>query len=310
MDRTSSAALQEEGERLKVAIIKFIQGWPTNEHGHEIEFDDIDPERGRATREFIDRTRAWFNAVKIQVLPYVVQDSSYLYYALRAVEASLKGRRYVRPHPSSSGQATVKVVQNDPLQRMMGSYVAPPGDSEAASTAERACRAAEMAINDVLSLVRSVPVAILESVEKDTSAPVKIWQNTVFVIMWMDPAKPDLEDVINAVKEVCADFSLRAVRADDVEHQGQITEVILDHIRRSEFLIADLTGERPNVYYEVGFAHAIGKRPILFRRIGTPLHFDLSVHNVPEYKNVTELRSRLYKRLEAILGRSGASGAL
>lgn len=31
--------------------------------------------------------------------------------------------------------------------------------------------------------------------------------------------------------------------------------------------------------------------------------FDLSVHNVPEYKNITELKELLTKRFEAILGR-------
>lgn len=118
--------------------------------------------------------------------------------------------------------------------------------------------------------------------------------------MWMDPERPELEDVHVAIKEVCKSFGIDATRADDIQRNDLITEQVLEKIRTSEFVIADLTGERPNVYYEVGHAHAIGKRPILVRRKGSTLHFDLSVHNVREYKNTTELRELLSRRLEAL----------
>jgi hypothetical protein len=126
---------------------------------------------------------------------------------------------------------------------------------------------------------------------------------TAFILMSMDPTNPGLDDVVEGVREVFREFKIKATRADEIEHQDVITDVVLNGIRSSEFLLADLTGERPNVYYEVGFAHAMGKRPILYRKEGTPLHFDLAGHNVRTYKNVTDLKALLRKRLAAMTGK-------
>jgi nucleoside 2-deoxyribosyltransferase len=124
--------------------------------------------------------------------------------------------------------------------------------------------------------------------------------------MWMDKAQPALTDVADAVKEVCAQFGIRAVRADDIQHDGLITQRVLDEIKTAEFRFADLSGNRPNVYYEVGYAHALGRRVILFRKSGTGLHFDLAGYNCPEYENLHELKDHLTKRLRTLTGKEPA----
>ena len=161
---------------------------------------------------------------------------------------------------------------------------------------------ADRLMDEALSLILSVPLPPTDRRQVQRT----LVGNNAFVVMPMNRDQSDLAAIYDAIKEVCLRFGIQTLRADDIKHQESITEVVLQKILESEIVIADLTNARANVYYEVGFAHALNRRRILFRKAGTEIHFSLSVHNVPEYKNLVDLKRLLHQRLEAILGRQVA----
>lgn len=166
--------------------------------------------------------------------------------------------------------------------------------------------AAGQAMSNALRIVRTAASGVANTAGQ-LPATKHLVHNTAFILMWMDPERPELEDVYHVAKSVFWEFGIDARRADKIQQSTRITDLVLNWIRRAEFVFADLTGERPNVYYEVGYAHAIGKEPLLFRRDGTRLHFDLALHNVPKYRNTTHLGELLRERLRDLRGETEAA---
>lgn len=65
---------------------------------------------------------------------------------------------------------------------------------------------------------------------------------------------------------------------------GNIMNNVWMDIRRSDVLLADLTGMNPNVFYELGLAHALGKETILMKQISVdPVPFDVQSYKYCEY---------------------------
>lgn len=187
--------------------------------------------------------------------------------------------------------------------------VRPAGQSESYPAwpdgANRAFLRAMDTVAGIFELLEASPESPSES-GLSLSGATKYRPNTVFVMMWIDPSNPALEDIYDTVKTSCAKFGLKAIRADEIEHEEVITEKILAEIKTSEFLIADLTGERPSVYYEIGYAHSLGRRVIMYRQQGVRIHFDLAAYNCPEYRNNSDLREKLLRRLEEVTNRRGS----
>src|SRR5437763_1491957 len=76
---------------------------------------------------------------------------------------------------------------------------------------------------------------------------------------------------------VCQEFGFDCVRGDDVYNNGLIIEDISRSIREASVVIADVTPNNPNVFYEVGFSHGLNKPTILLSdRKRDSLPFDVS----------------------------------
>ena len=127
-------------------------------------------------------------------------------------------------------------------------------------------------------------------------------EGLVFVIMPLSGA--DMDDVYSAIRDECTKLALRAQRADENAGSGIILSEITELIEDAEFLICDLTRERPNVYYELGYAHGVGNEALdvlLIALEGTTLHFDIAPMRVQYYRTIEHLRSILATQLAAMI---------
>ncbi len=127
-------------------------------------------------------------------------------------------------------------------------------------------------------------------------------QGQVFIIMQFE----GMDDVHSVIQEECSRLGLTAKRADKVAGGGLVMADVDLFIRESEFIICDLSNERPNVYYELGYAHGAGnisKNTLLIAKKNTTLHFDIASLRIEPYSDIAELRSVLATKLELLSGR-------
>ncbi|MBN2060568.1 MAG: hypothetical protein JW882_09155 [Deltaproteobacteria bacterium] len=123
-----------------------------------------------------------------------------------------------------------------------------------------------------------------------------------FVVMQFTPPYNELYS--DVIAPVCQDLGLIAVRADETYGPGLIIADIVRDITEAKVIIAEITPANPNVYYEVGYAHALNKPTILIAEKPTQLPFDVSPFRVLFYENTiggkAKIESGLRKHLEAI----------
>ena len=109
---------------------------------------------------------------------------------------------------------------------------------------------------------------------------------------------PKLNPVYVHISKVVRSLKLTVQRGDDLSAPNAIMDDIWRRICGARVVIADCTGRSPNVFYEIGLAHAIGTPPVILitqRKANPP--FDLRHNRYIEYKYPSKTISGFKRRL-------------
>ncbi len=160
---------------------------------------------------------------------------------------------------------------------------------------ERYAERLDKQIYATLNRVKSTIVD--ERLEKFAASVVNIAERLVtptdvFIIMSYSD-REDLVDRPDDFASVCNEFGFTAKRGDQNMPADRIVEHIYTSIRKSAFVIVDVTEPKPNVYYELGFARGLGIPVILTAKEGTVLPFDIFDLPVHFWSNSKGLKRKL-----------------
>ena len=139
--------------------------------------------------------------------------------------------------------------------------------------------ALDLSLHFVGSFDRSRSMVVEPSFSIPDAANQKI---DVFVLM---PFKADMLPVYeDHVKPICASMGLTARRADDFFTAHSVVQDIWKAIVSARSIVADCTDRNPNVFYEIGLAHTIGKPTVLLTQRAEDIPFDLRHLRYIEYQ--------------------------
>jgi hypothetical protein len=124
-----------------------------------------------------------------------------------------------------------------------------------------------------------------------------------FVLM---PFDKEFNPTYQTIKVIVEGVGLKCVRADEIYGNAPVMEDIWEHIRKARIIIADLTGRNPNVTYEMGICHTLGKEVIPMSQSTRDIPFDVQHIRAVIYENSETgfqvLKKRLAATIESVLG--------
>ncbi|MEO0369490.1 MAG: hypothetical protein AAF197_12035 [Pseudomonadota bacterium] len=114
----------------------------------------------------------------------------------------------------------------------------------------------------------------------------------------MRPFDGAFDNVQAAIEATCKEIGLQCLDVNQVWDESEIIQDIFSLIYRSRVVICDFSHKNPNVFYEAGIAHTLGKVvvPIVQDRDDVP--FDVRHHRYVKYDNSPDGLTQLSRDIE------------
>jgi hypothetical protein len=122
----------------------------------------------------------------------------------------------------------------------------------------------------------------------------------------MMPFNAEFNLVYESIRQAAERAGLRCRRADDIWENAAIIQDVVSLIDRSRIVVCDCTGRNPNVFYEAGIAHTLGREVILITQSEQDIPFDLRhirhIRYLDNAEGRTALAAALQARMQTVLG--------
>ena len=125
----------------------------------------------------------------------------------------------------------------------------------------------------------------------------------------MMPFSAEFDQVYKAIEKACVRWGLRCIRADNIWEDSTIIQDIFNLLFRAQMIIVDFSGKNPNVMYETGIAHTLGKQVVPISQSYDDVPFDIQHHRILKYLPNTEGLKTLERKLADKLHQLTASSA-
>lgn len=131
-------------------------------------------------------------------------------------------------------------------------------------------------------------------------------QQDADMVSVMMPFSAEYDPVYETLQNATSSVGLRCMRADDFWEHPAVIQDIVNLIARARIVICDCSGRNPNVFYEAGIAHALGKDVMLITQSDNDIPFDLRHLRYVRYLNnrdgLISLSGAVRSRIRTIVG--------